>query len=256
MRYVVIILLLVLCPNFCGAQQPAPAPAPPQKTVNPAITPPLETQKIETPTTAQPAQTAQTDPGFMEPAQVKDLLHKLWQAEFRLNDLLSEVHPERWKISETTRTSFSQSLEALRKGLASEAEWRSQFDKRPDSMYLGYETYATVGALLPRLDGLARSMSQFENPSLGAQYSQAEDQLFDLQQKLQPYLAFLLRNQDQVLYATQTNLASCQNELGTALRGRAGLAKPIKNTFVEYHGVRRSHHVRGKERGKDSPPPK
>jgi hypothetical protein len=254
MRYFAIILFIASCSVLCEAQQPAQTP--PKRTLNPASTPPLETQKIEAPTTSPPAQTAQTEPGFMEPDQVKDLLHKLWLTEYRLNDLLSEVHPERWKMAETTRNSFNQSLEALRKGLAAETEWRAQFEKRPDSMYLGYETYATVGALLPRLDGLAHSMSQFENPSLGAQYSQAEDQLFDLQQKLQPYLAFLLRNQDQVLYATQTNLASCQNELGTALRGRAGPAKPTKNTFVEYHGVRRSHHLHEKGERTNSPPPK
>jgi hypothetical protein len=49
-----------------------------------------------------------------------------------------------------------------------------------------------------------------------------------------------LRNQDQVFYAAQSNLAGCQNELGKALRGQGGPAKPLKNTFVEFHARRHS----------------
>jgi hypothetical protein len=105
-------------------------------------------------------------------------------------------------------------------------------------MYFGFQTYAAMNAALPRLDGVARAASQFENPSLGAQYSQAGNQLFDLQQALQPYVAYLLRNPDQSLYVSQTNLAGCQNELGIALRGQGEPAKPLKNTFVEFHGRR------------------
>jgi hypothetical protein len=171
----------------------------------------------------------------MEPAQVKALAHKIWLAEYRINDLLTQVHPEKWKISNATRNSFNQTLENLHKGLEGLEEWRAQFEKRPDSMYFGFQTYAAINAALPRMDGVARAASQFENPSLGAQYSQAGNQLFDLQQALQPYVAYLLRNSDQVLYVAQTNLAGCQNELGNALRGQGGPAKPLKNTFVEFH---------------------
>jgi hypothetical protein len=98
-----------------------------------------------------------------------------------------------------------------------------------------------MNAALPRLDGVARTASQFENASLGPQYSQAGNQLFDLQQALQPYLAYLLRNSDQLVYAAQTNLAGCQNDLGNALRGQGGPAKPLKNTFVEFHARRHSN---------------
>jgi hypothetical protein len=174
----------------------------------------------------------------MEPAQVKALAHKVWLAEFRINDLLTQVHPEKWKVSNITRNSFNQTLENLRKALEGMEEWRAQFEKRPDSMYFGFQTYAAMNAALPRLDGVARAASQFENPSLGAQYSQAGNQLFDLQQALQPYVAYLLRNPDQSLYVSQTNLAGCQNELGKALRGQGEPAKPLKNTFVEFHGRR------------------
>jgi hypothetical protein len=177
----------------------------------------------------------------MEAGQVKALAHKIWIAQYRINDLMTQVHPEKWKISDATRNSFNQTLENLRRGLEGLEEWRAQFEKRPDSMYFGFQTYAAINAALPRLDGVARAASQFENPSLGAQYSQAGNQLFDLQQALQPYVAYLLRNPDQLLYVAQTNLAGCQNTLGNVLRGQGGSAKPLKNTFVKFHGRRGSN---------------
>ncbi len=171
----------------------------------------------------------------MEPAQVKALTHKIWIAEYHINDLLTQIQPARWKTSEVTRNSFNQTLENLHKGLDGLEQWRVRFEQRPDSIYFAFQTYAAVNAALPGLDGVSRAVSQFENPSFGAQYSQAGNQLFDLQQALQPYVAYLLRNPDQALYVAQTNLAGCQNELGDALRGQGEPAKPLKNTFVEFH---------------------
>jgi hypothetical protein len=186
----------------------------------------------------------------MEPAQLKTLLHKIWLAAYRINDLLTEVHPEKWKISDEARNSFNQTLENLRKALASQEDWRSQFEKRLDNAYLGYETSTAIAAVLPRLDAVARGVSQFENRSLGAQYSQAGNQLFDLQQSLQPYLEYLLRNQDQLLLAAQANLASCQNQLGFAMRNRMGPATPMKNVFTEYRVPRHSHGAGNGRNGK------
>jgi len=176
----------------------------------------------------------------MEPAQVKALARKIWNVEYHINDMLTQVQPKRWKTSDVTRNSFNQTLENLHKGLEGLEEWRARFEKRPDSMYFGFQTYAAANAVLPRLDGVARAVSQFENPSVGAQYSQAGNQLFDLQQALQPYVAYLLRNPDQALDVAQTNLAGCQNKLGSALQGQGGPATPLKNTFVEFHGRRHS----------------
>ena len=177
----------------------------------------------------------------MEPAQVKALARKIWNVEYHINDMLTQVQPKRWKTSDVTRNSFNQTLENLHKGLEGLEEWRARFEKRPDSMYFGFQTYAAANAVLPRLDGVARAVSQFENPSVGAQYSQAGNQLFDLQQALQPYVAYLLRNPDQALDVAQTNLAGCQNKLGSALQGQGGPATPLKNTFVEFHGRRHSN---------------
>jgi hypothetical protein len=184
------------------------------------------------------AQLAPAGEGFMEAAQVKELLHRMWMAAYRINDLFTEVHPERWNMPEGARASFQDSYGALRQQMEALEAWRTQFDQRPDSMYLGYMTHASIDAILPRLDGVTRIIAQRENASLGAQFSQAGNQLFDLQQALQPYLVYLLRNQDQVLYAAQSNLAACESRLGAALRGQSPPAKVMKNIVPEFKGRR------------------
>jgi hypothetical protein len=248
MRFFAMLFILSAGCQWMLAQQPPPAQTQPRQPVAPATKQPAapatspvpETQKIEAAGSARTPQAPGSEPGYIDPAQLKVLLHKIWLTEYRLNDLLSQVQPAREKISDAARQGFNQSLENLRKRLEVLEEWRVQFEKRPENTYLGYQTYAAAGAVLPRLDGVARSIAQYENPSLGAQYNQAKNQLFDLQQVLEPYLSFLLRNQDEVLLATQNNLAACQNELGFAMRGRAEPAKPMKNVFTEYHGRRRT----------------
>src|SRR5271170_8097418 len=76
----------------------------------------VEEEKIDAPGQT-PAATPGKAPtsGYMETTQVKALMHKMWLAEFRLNDLLTQVHPEKWKISPGERKSFDQSLDSLRK---------------------------------------------------------------------------------------------------------------------------------------------
>lgn len=233
MRSSSVLFVLLVISLRAAAQQPANAPA--QSKPGPA----LETETVETsrPAPATPA-AAQAGEGLMEPAQVRELLHKVWLAEYRLNDLFTEVHPERWKLADPARSSFQQTFETLRSQLEALEEWRGQLDARPDSMYLGYMTYATIDALLPRLDGVTRMISQRENASLGAQFSQAGNQLFDLQQTLQPYLMYLLRSQDQLLRASQTNLAACQNQLSFAMRGRGQPVRPMKNIRPDFKGRR------------------
>ena len=178
--------------------------------------------------------------GDMEPEQVKALMHKIWLAQYRLNDLLTQVHPEKWKMPLTTRQSFDQSQESLRQALAAEEDWRSQFEARPDSLYLGFQTYVAISAVLPRVDGVAHSVSKYENASFGAQYSQSANQLFDLQQLIEPHLAYLLKNQDNVLLIAQTNLASCQNELNFAEHNKEGHATPMKNIAPDFKGRKRT----------------
>jgi hypothetical protein len=225
-----------------GTANAAQAPVASRRADSPQAQNP-EVQKIAPPSPPSPPATSAA--GFVEPPQLKILLHKIWLAEYRINDLLTQVRPERWKILEVGRNSFNQTLENLRKGLAAQEDWRAQFEKRPESMYLGYETYIAIGAVLPRLEAVAHSVSQYENPSFGVQYSQAGNQLFDLQQALQPFLEFLLRAQDQLLLGSQSNLASCQNELGFAMHARAESAKPMKNILPLFKGRRATHRAAG-----------
>lgn len=189
-----------------------------------------ETQVIVAPAPpGTPATRSSAEAGYLDSGQVKELLEKVGLLEYRINDLLTTARPERWKISEASRNSFNQTLEALRAALRALEGWRGLFEKRTDSMYLCYETHAALQAVLPRLEGIARSISQHENPSLGAQYSQAGKQLFDLQQTLGVYFRFLLRNHNQILSALEANLANCQTTLGYAMRPSVQAATPMRN---------------------------
>lgn len=96
--------------------------------------------------------------------------------------------------------------------------------------------------MLPRLDGMVKSVSKYENPSFGAQYSQSANQLFDLQQALEPHLAYLLKNQDDAMLVVQSNMASCQNELNYALHNKNGRAIPMKNIPPDFKGRKRATH--------------
>jgi len=241
MRSIAILVALI-----CIFAQAGHAQQPQSKPPSPCSTPETETVDV-----GRPGQTSAPTPVGAEnvttAAQVKGLSHKLWLAEFRINDLLTEVHPERWKLSEVTRSSFSQTLATLREQLKALDGWRAQLDDRPDSIYLGFMTYAAINAALPRLEAVTRSITQRENTSLGAQFSQAGNQLFDLQQALQPHLAALLHNQDEVLLANENNLAACQNQLSFAMRGKTMPAKPMKNVLPEFRGrrVKRSNGTAG-----------
>ena len=227
------LLLIVVCVSSAPAQQPAKSR--PTGAAQAGAAP--ETVNIPSPQPAQ-ANPPVKAPGYMDRDQVEILAQKIGALESRIQDLLKAAHPEKWTVSNIIRNSFNQTLENLHKSLDGLEAWRSEFEKRPDSIYYGFQTYAAINAALPRLDGVGHAVSQYENPSLGAQYSQVGDQLFDLQQTLQPYIAYLLRSPDQFLFVAQTNLASCQKQLGSALSGQGGPAKPMKNTFVGFHARR------------------
>ena len=110
---------------------------------------------------------------------------------------------------------------------------------------LGAAPYEAVilDIAMPRVDGLAHSVSKYENASFGGQYSQACNQLFDLQQLIEPHLAYLLKNQDNAMLIIQTNLASCQNELNFAEHDKEGHATPMKNIAPDFKGRKRTAHV-------------
>ncbi len=227
MRCVVIFFLALAFGLRAGAASaPGASPNPQQ----PQASAKTQTEHVEAPKSPRetPARLSSAS-GDLDPAQVAALVHKIWLAQYRVNDLLTEVHPERWKLSAPARASFDQTLEALRASLGVLEERRGLFEKRTDNMYLGYQTYEAMTSILPRLDGVGHGISQYENASLGAQYGQSVKQFADLQQTLGDYLALLLRNQDQVIQALENNVAGCENTLTYAMRPKVSPAKALGN---------------------------
>lgn len=191
----------------------------------------IQTQKIE----AQPAGPAQpvtlnNVSGSMQAAEVKDLLKKVRFSEYRINDLLTDVRPERWKMPDVTLESFRQTLKTLHEQVAALEQWRGQFEQRTDSLYLGFQTYSTVDAVLPRLNGVAQSIGEHETAGYAAQFSKAWDQLFDLQQSIGRYVSSLMQTQDQVLVDYTNNMAACQQRLSVAMRGQSSRAAYTRNS--------------------------
>lgn len=241
MKLYVLALLVTAVPLKIAAQtKERQLPAHP----NEPATENVETEKIVVPGQAPPSTSAQVNaPGRLEIEQEKALAHRIWLAQYRLNDLLSQVQPDKWKMAPAARQSFDQSLDSLRQAMTTLESWRGQFENRPDSMYLGFMTYVSAGAVLPRVDGVAHSVAHYENGSFAAQFSQAGNQLFDLQQTIEPHLALLLKNQDNVLLVSQNNLASCQNELNYAEHDKEGHAVPMRNIAPAFRGHGRAAHT-------------
>jgi hypothetical protein len=248
-RAVACLLTAVLAAPVLARPQEKPASAAPPAPA-PAATQPAASRGIIEGMLAQ----SSSQPGYMDAQHVKALLDQARFAEYRLNDLLTDVHPERWKTSDVARNSFNQTLRTMRSQFQDLAGWREQFAARPESTYAGFETYSTIGAILPRLNGIAKTISAADNASYGAQFFEVSDRLFDLQQKLAPYLGFLLNNQDSITQALENNLAGCQNQLSHAMRGESQRAKWMRNSApVRARRTRVKPRSTGKS-GKDEKP--
>lgn len=243
MKLSFLLLLVAACPLSLTAQSTGKKPQLPPHPNAPASEP-VQTEQIVAPNQPPPSSSAKTDAqGHLESEQTKVLTHKIWLAEFRLNDLLSQVRSDKWKMAPSARQSFDDTMASTHKALDSVESWRGQFEARPDSLYLGFMTYVSLGAVLPRVDGVGQSVSKYENNSFGAQFSQAGNQLFDLQQMIEPQLAVLLKSQDSVLLISQNNLASCQNELNFAEHDKEGHAIPMRNIAPAFKGHGKASHT-------------
>jgi hypothetical protein len=222
-----------------------------------------QTEKVEVPSApTSPPATLTSEAGSLRPEEMAALLKNMRFSEYRINDLLTDVKPERWKLPEATLNSFNETLKTLRSAVEALEQWRAQLSQRPDSIYLGFQTYAAIDAVLPRLYGVASSVAEHENSSYAAQVSQAGGQLFDLQQKLGSYVGSLLHFQDQQIVALDNNLAACQQTLGAEMRGKTPRATPMKNVRMGRPQRRSSHPLstgavsgRNKSAEKKSTPP-
>ena len=212
----------------------------------------IQTETIKVPHYLQaPPRSMANQPGFMEPAQTRALLTKLWQAEARVKDLLTQVHPEKLKMPAAVVAGFNSNLDALRSNLQSLEKSREQFDGRVDSEYLGFETYAGISQVLPLLERLTVTISRYNNPSLEGEFNQSWNDMLTMQQALKPYLSFLLRNHDRIFLTMEMNLAGCQNQLGYKDWRGAGSTKNMRNVLPAFKG---RHHVNKKaETGRAAP---
>jgi hypothetical protein len=147
--------------------------------------------------------------------------------------------------------SFRQTLKTLREQGAVLETWRGQFEQRPDSLYLGFQTYSTINQVLPRLNGVAQSVREHETADYAAQFGRVWDQLFDLQQGIGRYVSALMQNQDQVLVDYTNNIASCQQRLSVAMRGQGARATYTRNT-QPIRPQRRAAHGPSKVGGSDT----
>lgn len=243
MRFLTVVMVMgLLAP--CAATAQTSQPASGQKPSKPATSAPasggLEIEQVKIPDQIQaPPRSMANQPGYMEPAQTRELLTKIWQAEARVNDLLTQVHPESLKMPPAALASFKSNLHMLRRNLAAMEKSRAEFAGRVDSEYLGFETYAGISGVLPPLDKLTGTVSRYNQLSLEAEFNQAWNEMLTMQQSLKPYLAFLLRNHDQIYLIMENNFYGCQNELNYAMRGANGPAEPMRNILPAFKGRRR-----------------
>jgi len=189
----------------------------------------IQTEKIETPAATSAPATLVSETGSLRPEEVAALLNNVHSTEYRIDDLLTDVNPNRWKLPQPTLESLNSTLNTLHTELGALEQWRAEFGQRTNSMYLGFQTYAAIDAVLPRLYGVASSVKDHENASYAAQFSQAGNQLFDYQQKIGAYIGSLLHSQDEQIVALDNNLASCQQTLTAEMRGKTERPTPMKN---------------------------
>ncbi len=197
--------------------------------------PVIQTEKVLVPETMQaPPPSMASQPGFMQPAQIKQLLVKIWQSEERIRDLTGQVHPESVKMPPVVASNLERNLAAVKKGLDSLEGARARFASRPDSEYFGFETYSGMTLVLPRLSEVADPVYRYQNENMGSEIRQAWNDLFALEQALAPYITFLTRNHDQIYALTQGNLYNCQDQLNRAVKTEH--ATPMRNILPEFKG--------------------
>jgi hypothetical protein len=160
--------------------------------------------------------------------QVKVLLHRIYVAAFRLNDLLTQVQPGRWKVPEPVRDHFNLSVGKLKSDLKTLDASRTQFSQQTDSPYLGYQTAEAIPVVLSDLSDVERDLAQFGGRGLGGQFSQPAQWLDESHQALKAYVEFMLRNWSQVTRTYEANLAACQNTLNYAMYGHTAAAQPME----------------------------
>jgi hypothetical protein len=175
----------------------------------------------------------------MQPEQLKELLYKMYAVAYRIQDLLNQERPEKWKAPDVERASFSQARETLRAKLAEFEKSRSQLAASPESGELAFQTYRALGALQGPLAQVSRSVPVNQNARLADEFQQRGRELTAGQQSLVPYISYFLDHWDRAVHMFQSNLAACQNQLNYAMHSRVQAATPLPNVNPEFRGYRR-----------------
>ena len=217
------------------AKQNQPAPNLP-----PAASRPPQTEELSAPQKALPPATSTETAESVTPQQIKTLMDQIYAATFRLQDVLTLVHPEHWKVPEPVRNSFERDLAKLRDHVRALETSRARFAEETDSPYLAYHVYVALPPVVSDLSHVAQNVSQFEDSAVGTQVGQPGKWLQDAQQTLQSYLELMLDRKQQMVRAYETDLAACQNTLNYAMRRQAAqpmrpiqFARPLQSARIE-----------------------
>src|SRR2546428_14016703 len=131
-----IAIFLLISGGGLGARPALPPQEPPaaQEPAKPSPPPAPETEQVQEPQPSPPQPVTQPGvAGSMEPAQVKELLHRVWLAEYRVNDLLTDLHPQRWEVLPEAGGEINKNLQKLPHEMAAPEHRRRQASKTAQS---------------------------------------------------------------------------------------------------------------------------
>src|SRR5438876_3947268 len=135
------------------------------------------------------AQASQSQPAMVwKPEEAQALLQKIYMAAFRVNDLLTLLRPDQWKMGDAERKSFSQTLDSLRDQLKTLEQGRSQLVGQPQNVEFADKTAAAIEAVRGSVEAVARAVAQYQSPAAAADYKQAVESLSVLQERMTSYV--------------------------------------------------------------------
>lgn len=199
----------------------------------------LETERINAPPpTAPPVRTLVVVRPPLTPAQVKAILHNVYVSEYRVRDLLGQEHPERWKTTPAERTLAAQARAVLLTRLNELEKWRDQFSRDPGNTYNAFRTYLAINRLFHPLRVFGREAGKYESANMAGDYQRRAEDMEAQMNGLVPYIGFILQHADQNLETFQSDLVSCQSQLGYAMHGMIGRPASMKNIVPVFKGRR------------------
>jgi hypothetical protein len=166
------------------AEAPAPAAAN-------ASNPPASSNPQPAPAAEVPAGQPRATPVAMQPAEVQALLYKIYTAAFRIGDLAGSLQTDKWALSSQDQAAFSAKVDALRAALAAAEKARSDFYVHPDDAELGRIADSALQAVTPKFDEFMAALSSTPGSASASDFKQADADLTDLDQQLDPYVAYL-----------------------------------------------------------------